>query len=64
MVVRRRRDDNPGPYDPKLTDIIGHVVQITEDNVTLTVNAQEVTIPTSDIVAARHIQARPPSPRT
>ncbi len=60
VVVRRRRDDHPAPHEPQLTDVLGEVVEVTDDGLRIAGRHGETWVPAADVVAAKAV---PPPPR-
>lgn len=63
VVVRRRRDDLPAgatPGEPPLTDVLGEVVHVDDDGLTVRTRHGEVHVPAADVVRAKVVPPPPP----
>lgn len=60
VVVRRRRDDEPGPGEPRLTDVLGDVVRCDDDGLTVRTRGGDVDVPGTDVVLAKRVPPPPP----
>ncbi|MCL2465954.1 MAG: hypothetical protein FWF02_00070 [Micrococcales bacterium] len=60
VVVRRRRDDNPAPGEPQLTDVLGEVLEVSDDGLRIAGRRGHTWVPAPDVVFARAV---PPAPR-
>lgn len=66
VVVRRRRDLPPDAPagEPRHTDVLGHVVEIDDDGVTLRTRHGDVVHVPADVIALGKRVPPPPAPRT
>ncbi|MCL2848832.1 MAG: hypothetical protein FWE61_02150 [Micrococcales bacterium] len=53
VVVRRRRDDGPGAGEPQLTDVLGEVLQVSDEGLRVAGVRGPVWVPAGDVVAAK-----------
>lgn len=62
VVLRRRRDDSPAPHEPPLTDLLGEVVAVDDDGITVRTRTGDVRVPAGDVVRCKPVPP-PPAPR-
>ena len=63
VVVRRRRDDLPADAaggEPPLTDVLGEVVQVDDEGLTVRTRHGDVHVPAGDVVRAKRVPPAPP----
>lgn len=59
VVVRRVRDDSPGPGEPPFTDVLGEVLTLDDDGLTIRTRRGDVRVPAADVVLTKVV---PPAP--
>ena len=59
VVVRRRRDDSPAAGEPALTDVVGEVLTVDDEGLTVRSQRGDVRIPAADVVLSKRV---PPPP--
>jgi len=59
VVVRRVRDDSPAPGEPPYTDVLGDVVAVDDDGLTVRTRRGDVRVPAADVVLTKVV---PPAP--
>ncbi|MDM7855663.1 putative acetyltransferase [Cellulomonas alba] len=62
VVVRRVRDDSPEPGEPPYTDVLGEVLDVDDDGLTVRTRRGDVRVPATDVVLAKTVPP-PPTPR-
>ncbi|WP_159806287.1 putative acetyltransferase [Cellulomonas citrea] len=60
VVVRRVRDDSPGPGEPRLTDVLGDLVTVDDEGLTVRTRRGDVHVPAADVVTAKQVPPAPP----
>lgn len=60
VVVRRRRDDDPAPGEPRLTDVLGDVLRCDDDGLTVRTRGGDVDVPGADVVLTKRVPPPPP----
>lgn len=60
VVVRRVRDDDPAPGEPRLTDVLGDVLRCDDDGLTVRTRGGDVYVPGGDVVLAKRVPPPPP----
>lgn len=60
VVVRRRRPDEPGVGEPRLTDVLGEVLRCDDDGLTVRTRAGDVDVPAADVFLAKRVPPPPP----
>ena len=59
VVVRRRRDDSPAVGEPQLTDLLGELLVVDDEGLTIRTRRGDVRVPAADVVLAKQV---PPPP--
>lgn len=59
VVVRRVRDDAPQAGAPPYTDVLGDVVEVDDDGLTVRTRRGDVRVPAADVVLTKVV---PPAP--
>jgi len=60
VVVRRLRDDDPGPDEPPFTDVLGELLALDDGGVLIRTRRGDVRVPASDIVLSKQVPPAPP----
>lgn len=60
VVVRRLRDDGPGPDEPPFTDVLGDLLAVDDAGVLVRTRRGDVHVPAADIVLSKQIPPAPP----
>ena len=60
VVVRRVRADEPGPDEPRVTDVLGELTAVDEDGMTILTRRGTVRVPATDVVLCKVVPAAPP----
>ena len=53
VVVRRLRDDSPGPGEPRYTDVLGDLLAVDDDGVLVRTRRGEVHVPADAIALTK-----------
>ncbi|CAL8976501.1 hypothetical protein CELL_02325 [Cellulomonas sp. T2.31MG-18] len=59
VVVRRLRDDSPGPGEPRYTDVLGDLLEVDDEGVLVRTRRGDVHVPARAIALTKVV---PPAP--
>ena len=63
VVVRRLRDDHPGPGEPRYTDVLGDLLAVDDDGVLVRTRRGDVHVPAGAIALTKLVPPAPPRRR-
>ena len=63
VVVRRLRDDSPGPGEPRYTDVLGDLLAVDDDGVLVRTRRGDVHVPAGAIALTKVVPPAPPRRR-